>query len=544
MQIKKILFTAIHLRPVQIFGRVAFRLSNPKPGLQSLNIRKFKKLLFPSLKKQSILSSSSFVYLNERHDLTGPQMWNNSDVSKLWLYNMHYFDDLNASDFQNRTELHKELISRWIKENPIGRGVGWEPYPISLRIINWIKWYFNNNELPPEAIHSLAVQARFLLKKLEYHLLANHLFTNAKALLFAGLFFEGREAECWIKKGLSILQKEIPEQILADGGNFERSPMYHAIMLEDMLDLISIAQTYQHSLFPDTILSDWKNICQKMLYWLKAMCHGDRNISLFNDAAFSIAPEYEMLAEYAQNLQITPLPHQDKVIDLDQTGYISISNNSYKIIIDAGAVGPVYQPGHAHADTLSFELSKENHRLIVNSGTSCYGTGAERLRQRGTAAHNTVTVDGLDSSEVWGGFRVARRAKIKQRFIEESTNNVIITASHDGFCRIKGVGNHKRIWNCEESKITIIDTIDGIGEHCVNSFIHFQTDIKISLINNVLSGTFAGISCIKLCIDNNLESCIEDSTYHPEFGVSLKNKKLTMTFNGCLPITFKTIIEL
>jgi uncharacterized heparinase superfamily protein len=37
------------------------------------------------------------------------------------------------------------------------------------------------------------------------------------------------------------LRSELPEQVLADGGNFERSPMYHAIFLEDVLDLINAA---------------------------------------------------------------------------------------------------------------------------------------------------------------------------------------------------------------------------------------------------------------------------------------------------------------
>ena len=79
-------------------------------------------------------------------------------------------------------------------------------------------------------------------------------------------------------------------------------------------------------------------------------------------------------------------------------------------LLDVAPVGPDYLPGHAHADTLSFELSLFGQRVLVNSGTSQYEAGPERSRQRGTAAHNTVIVDGHDSSEVWAGFRVARRA--------------------------------------------------------------------------------------------------------------------------------------
>ena len=69
-------------------------------------------------------------------------------------------------------------------------------------------------------------------------------------------------------------------------------------------------------------------------------------------------------------------------------------------------MGPDYIPGHAHADTLSFELSIGAQRVFVNSGTSEYGLSPKRLNQRKTAAHNTVEVDGKDSSQVWSGLEL------------------------------------------------------------------------------------------------------------------------------------------
>ena len=98
---------------------------------------------------------------------------------------------MQACDAENKKALHLDLIGKWIEENPPGMGNGWEPYPLSLRIINWIKWVLDRYGLPDEALYSLAVQTRYLFKKLEYHLLGNHLYVNAKALVFAGLFFDG-----------------------------------------------------------------------------------------------------------------------------------------------------------------------------------------------------------------------------------------------------------------------------------------------------------------------------------------------------------------
>lgn len=84
--------------------------------------------------------------------------------------------------------LQERLILRWVEENPPAVGNGWEPYPTSLRIVNWIKWAQAGNLLPESARQSLAIQVRWLSKRVEHHLLANHLFVNAKALAIAGMF--------------------------------------------------------------------------------------------------------------------------------------------------------------------------------------------------------------------------------------------------------------------------------------------------------------------------------------------------------------------
>ena len=133
----------------------------------------------------------------------------------------------------------------------------------------------------------LALQVRWLSKKIEWHILGNHLFANAKALVFAGLFFQGREANAWLAKGLRILSNEIPEQILPDGEHFERSPMYQTIILEDLLDLINLSNAFPDNLIVD-FTKDLKSTATKMLNWLIAMCHQDGEISFFNDASIGL----------------------------------------------------------------------------------------------------------------------------------------------------------------------------------------------------------------------------------------------------------------
>ncbi len=246
--------------------------------------------VLPARRAPSLADHGQFRFLNEEHTL-GDIGWDNLSVERLWRYNLHYFDDLNASSAAGRATQHRELVTRWIGENPPGKGTGWEPYPTSLRIVNWVKWFVGGTRAEARWVHSLAVQARWICKRLECHLLGNHLLANAKALVFAGCFFEGPEAEDWVSRGLAILERELHEQILADGGHFERSPMYHALVLEDVLDLLAIigarapVTSAVRRLEPGL-----REIAPRMLRWLHAMMHPDGTLGLFNDTAEGIAP--------------------------------------------------------------------------------------------------------------------------------------------------------------------------------------------------------------------------------------------------------------
>jgi hypothetical protein len=234
--------TLRHLRPVQLYGRIAFRLARPRPDTRPAPAVRalLGPWLAPARRKPSLAGPRKFCILNVDGSLDEIG-WDGPEREKLWRYNQHYFDDLNALNAGDRSGWHLDLLSDWVAGYPPAIGNGWEPYPTSLRIVNWIKWSRAGNLLPKPCIESLAVQARWLTRRLEVHLLGNHLFANAKALVFAGLFFEGEEAAGWLSQGLNVLSRQMPEQILADGGQFERSPMYHALALEDVLDLCNVA---------------------------------------------------------------------------------------------------------------------------------------------------------------------------------------------------------------------------------------------------------------------------------------------------------------
>ena len=245
------LFNTIkYLKAGQILNRIKRKFIKPKVNLFDIpnNLYPHSRIKPVIQCSQRMYGESSFKFLNKEFTLKVSEDWNAKNQDKLWLYNLHYFDDLNAINSEQRTDWHSNLIQNWIENNPLGFGNGWEPYPSSLRIVNWVKWFLldlkSNNNVNQMWLDSLVIQTRFLSQNLEYHLLGNHLFTNAKALVFAGLFFNGKESDYWYQLGVSIVNRELSEQVLSDGGNFELSPMYHAIFLEDLLDLVNIHQAF------------------------------------------------------------------------------------------------------------------------------------------------------------------------------------------------------------------------------------------------------------------------------------------------------------
>ena len=124
-----------------------------------------------------------------------------------------------------------------------------------------------------------------------------------------------------------------------------------------------------------------------------------------------------------------------------------------------GEVGPSYIPGHGHADTLSVEFSINGKSVIVNSGTSDYQAGQLRSFQRSTSAHSTVLINGFNSSEVWASFRVGRRAKVKNIFSEKVGSRYIFGAAHDGYARLNGGFEHKRVLDCGSKMLSLLTSM-------------------------------------------------------------------------------------
>ncbi len=451
-KLRLIFHTVIHLKLIQIRYQFWYRIRHfwRKIGFKyPLSIFKEGNSLnfIPWIQKPISFSENSFTFLNKSKTFQSKDAdWAFTDFGKLWTYNLNYFDFLLQPKLNKETGL--KFIKQFIK-SLTQNSTGLEPYPIALRGINWIKFFSKYSILNTQYSSSLYAQYQILLDNLEYHLLGNHLLEDGFSLLFGAFYFTDEKL---YNKAVEILTSELTEQILDDGGHFELSPMYHQIILDRLLDCINLVQNNNRFENQEQLLSLMQHKAQKMLAWLNTITFSNGQIPLLNDSAPNLAPTTKQLNDYRQRLGLS-LSFSSS--SLYESGYRRFNASNYECILDIGQIGPSYQPGHAHADTFNFVLNINNKPFIVDPGISTYEANEIRLKERGTAAHNTITVSEQNSSQVWSSFRVAQRAKVK--IIKEDDQKIV--ASHNGFSKIKAI--HHRDWNFTESKIEICDTLSG-----------------------------------------------------------------------------------
>ncbi|MDC1089799.1 alginate lyase family protein [Emcibacteraceae bacterium] len=515
--------TVRYLKPIQIINRVMRNISST--AVLQLNLHPIRKITpqayFLINRNQSLLINNEFNFLNKSYELSFPEGWNDQELPKLWLYNLHYFEGLLNNETSR--DIKQNFIQTWVKQNPIGYGNGWEPYPTSLRIVNWIKWHLSTDGLNEENLNSLAIQVRYLTKTIEYHLLGNHLFANAKALVFAGLFFEGPEADEWFKIGFNILDKQIPEQFLDDGAHFELSTTYHALLTEDLLDIIQLMNMTNKE-----VPIYWEESAHKAVHWLTVMTRPDGLPPLFNDAAYGITPSLDDILSLYNAIGFKVSDHVNNgMIDLSESGYFRYNADKYSLFGDAGPIGPDYIPGHAHCDMLNFELFAHGKPIIIDTGISTYEVGTRRQLERSTVSHNTVQISDTEQSEIWGAFRVARRAQISQRTVTKNS----VTAAYVGYKKPKI--EHTRKFSFNPECILIEDKINQTD--MATARLHFHPDILVEIKDGYIKA-----GSIKIEFSNQVDVILKKYEYAPEFNKLLSADALEITFSEQL--TTKVIL--
>lgn len=457
-----------------------------------------------------------FEFLEERHTFPSGIQWHLPSAPQLWRYHLQYFGYVRsllvaaqAGGGREEFDTFKLLVRSWNEGNRALRGDGWHPYTLSLRSVNWLQgWSIWRREIERDGafcrsfLGSLCAQGRGLYQQMEFDVRGNHLLENLRALIWLGCAFKGAEPQKWFRVALQHLRAETDEQILADGGHFERTPGYHLVVLRDYLEIALLLERNGDG------CPGWlRSSVQRQAEFLEQLLGPARRIPLLKDTAYDAAPDPgDVLAAVARwlgghqvNTKREPgretflcfgpteetipggrpaAPPDRGLAALRQTGFYVVRNDVEHGVFDVGRPCPDYLPAHAHADTFSYEYHFGNQPVVVDSGVYAYQRGPWRDYFRSTRAHNTVSVDAGNSSEVWSSFRVGRKAR--PRILEEESGHDYfrMLAEHDGFRYLPGRPVHRRafIWRAQEY-LLIVDEVSGQGVHSVTNYVHFHPEV-------------------------------------------------------------------
>ena len=454
-----LLRTVAHLKFTQVFYQLKHRIVKPHfTSFEAPDI-KVPTLTTAPIPRVKCREGKMFTFLNLSHEFTG---WEFTGNGMLWAYNQNYFDWINQDGAS------KEDGCKWIdafnakmSENRIGLA----PYPTALRIVNWVKFFCRYPDCATKPrLDSLFSQVKLLGKLIEYHLLGNHLLEDAFALYIGGSFFSDKSI---FENAKSLLLNQLTEQILRDGAHYEQSPMYHCILLDRLLDCINLQEGEERR--------ELAIVATKMLGHLESIVWKNGSIPMLNDSANGISPTPTQLFDYAKKLGLIWHP-----VSLCECGYRKLTSSMMEVIVDVGDITATYQPGHSHADTFTYELYIKGKPYIVDTGISTYNKTNRRQLERSTISHNCVSINGGNSTEVWGGFRVGRRCHTS--IIKDTTK--VIEAAHDGFgtpvrrkFEIHETDFTVEDW-CEGEATSYIHLAEGVDERCIKISDSSKVEVK------------------------------------------------------------------
>jgi uncharacterized heparinase superfamily protein len=534
----RFLNTIRYLKPGQIVARPGFwlkrKLLGPgSSGNESLIARDLKRLYH-----SMVVKNFNLTLLNVEVSFDPLYMqWKSQDwqlderPEKLWVYQLNYFSWLFSQKTEIAQELQLYLILDWIEKNNSTREETWEPFALSKRVCNWVKWLETHKELV-EPIRtcidaSIYSQCHRLTYDLEYHNQANHLFENFRALFIACLHLLRNQHEMhfklisWLTLATENLIEQINEQFFADGGHYERSPMYHIDMLEAVEEIFAAAKEYAKFDFVadsellKSLFSELIELCHEKLPlmkdWLSNLTHPDGFIALINDS--TLLPG---LKQAESNDKPTSYL-------LEESGFfIRRWNNNY-FILNCGEPSPAFQPGHSHCDILSFELSINKTRCIVDTGCGSYQNPEIRRHCRRTSSHNLPLIELSEQSDIWGAFRMGKRAKILHRSFD-SQNALLIVEFADQYDQ-----RFRREILFESRSIKIRDRMYDrriTGTFC--SLIHLHPDTQI-LASNESNCLELSRNKVEFKIKSTARLRSEPHRWYPDFGKVEKSEKLILS---------------
>ena len=510
----------------------------------------------------------------------------NTEVEILYSLNrFHYFRDLLLAFMLTGDQKYSDkgifLILDWIEKNEYANPISWESRSISERVINWL-WFIaaikGETAFTPQAaytiIQSLYLQIKYLSRHIEYYTENLHLLFNAKAIyIFSVLFSEFKESAFWEKKSLDLFEKEIYRQCAAgqnsnDYFHIESSTGYHLwatkILTEMILFFEKIGAEYDRNL--DRIL---ENMMEVLLYISKP----DGRITHFGDykdidvlispgellcqgACLFSRPDFRWIGRQlnertAFNVgmrkwdkleSIDPIPPNKFNKSYSKSGYYIYRSDwteeSDQLIVDCGNISNLLSnPGHGHADALSFEITVGGKPVFVDSGTYTYKNCTKRSYFRGTTSHNTVSVNRLDQSELWSAFRVGKMANAHLLKWHIGEDCLFFSGYHDGYLRLNSKMLHRRdIVFVAKQFMILRDTFSFQGQRNnskIEQIFHLSPNCQVDNKNNHLIIRHNHSDIVKIVSVSN--TCAKTDVIHG--GSHTQFGRISESYNKITPST-------
>lgn len=430
----------------------------------------------------------------------------------------------------------------WRKSNPYPLGINWaSALEVAFRSLSWL-WVRSLlagcTEMPAtfqtDLVLGLQLHGRYIEQYLSTYYSPNtHLLGEAVALFFIGsLCPEIAAGQRWQKKGWRIVLEESERQVRPDGVYFEQALYYHVYALDFFLHARLLAGKNEI-----VIPEQFDNVLKKMLDVIQALSEvgspegfgDDDGGRVFNPRRNRIEHMTDPLAlgailygrdKYAAaNLTEEAIwLFGDKAIEVlgelrrqptaaskaFTSGGLYLINDDepypQQLMIDGGPQGTA-RSGHGHADALSIRLSLNGRRFLIDPGTCCYISDCkDRDLFRGTSAHNTLRVDGLDQAVPEGPFAWSSIPNVKAETWLNGKTFDFFAGNHDGYQRLSdSVLHHRTIFHVKGGLWFVRDQAEGKGSHLLETFWHFAPDLHFREEQGVVIAESPGS-------DGNLES--------------------------------------
>ena len=407
------------------------------------------------------------------------------------------------------------LLREWLEANPPKHGINWvSALELSFRVQSWIHGLrlFDGAlafdvPLRRALVASAALQVDHVTRNLSTWFSPNtHLTGEALAILMAGCAWPGLpHANRWRTGGWKILCDELDRQVRPDGVYFEQSAWYQAYTLD--FYTLGIAFALQAGLqVPESMPGRVRDMARALRtvtrpdgtiarlgdddggrilslttapfgdltdsLWRAAVWLNDETLAPPGDSGRSALLWLEGADAYTCSAGLTAPASARTSRVLRDGGWVALTDphaeatDDHWLVLDAGPHG-ARTHAHSHADALGIDLSVGGLPMLVDPGTGAY-VGETRRRYRSTAVHNTVTVDGVDSSEQGASFNWRSVTNTQLGGFGSAAGARFVTASHDGYHRLADPVRHQRtILRIDRSYWLMLDTLDANSTHQV-----------------------------------------------------------------------------